>query len=180
MAHATFISIKAEGEGCVERAQQLLFDAIGKPKPATRVQRTRARREASAVINAQPTDYEKIEARSAVAMALCQFIAGLGVGAEFQAPDFNNWLHENQLAPDSSAYEPRCTGAMFRRLVEVGAVEKAGVRTSTGGTHTNYNATPRTVYRVLRKHIAPGLLTATRDELDHALGRHNAPRSLPA
>ncbi len=117
---------------------------------ATDAERAEATARAADTISAEPRNRAKREARDQVRTALLAYIEKLDVGADFQAPDFNNALHESGLAPDPDVYDARATGGMFRRLVGAGVLTITGQRMCAGGKFTNFNSTMRPVYRVVR------------------------------
>lgn len=117
------------------------------PRIAGPNERTLARRHAHAVAAraAESESHAKAEALAQVKRCLIRFLEAMHAdGREFQACDFNNWLHECGECPDG--FEGRSTGGMFLKLAREGSIKKVGFRANSGGRFTNYRATPRAVY----------------------------------
>lgn len=91
---------------------------------------------------------ERSLAMAALEARFAEFLRRVGVGGEFQSSDFTAWLAETGERP--TEIDGRATGAIVRRLSLAGVLRSAGYRTNAGSPRTNYNATPRIVWRVER------------------------------
>lgn len=77
---------------------------------------------------------------------LWKFIRTHDLGHEFQAVDFSHWAAQQPQFEEG--VDLRSTGGMFRTMVSAGVLEQIGFRNNGGNRDSNYNGTPRTVYRV--------------------------------
>lgn len=77
---------------------------------------------------------------------LWAYIRKHDLGHEFQAVDFSHWAAQQPQFEEG--VDLRSTGGMFRAMVSAGVLEQIGFRSNGGNKDTNYNGTPRTVYRI--------------------------------
>lgn len=79
---------------------------------------------------------------------LLDYLRRFPIGREFQAIDFNHWLDSQREQPDEEILDRRCTGGLFRQLVNAGILAQVGFRNNGGDKARGYNGTPRTVYAI--------------------------------
>ena len=124
------------------------------PRPSSPAQRTIARERAGRDIDraADPAAADAQRALRRVKALLVGWINALpGPDPEFQACDFTRWLIDSGQRPDPALFDLRGLGSAYVALAHTGAVETVGVRNNAGSVKSNYNATPRSVYRRRRE-----------------------------
>jgi hypothetical protein len=126
--------------------------ALDRPSIASRIDRQsiHATQQAQRGESVFAANKARSEAMSIVAGGLADFIHQLGVGAEFQGVDFTTRMYQLKLWPDTSVFDRRATGAMYKRLMTRGVIEIVGYRPDGGCKHTDHNSSVRPVFKILR------------------------------
>lgn len=136
------------------REPQLTFahECASRPLVAGPGARAHARHEAhaTALAAASPENPVRFAALEAVRARLHEFIARLGIGAEFQAVDFLNWLDATGQRPSDGSIDLRASGGLFLRLRHTGVLVPNGYRPNCGGELKGYSSTPRVVWKIAR------------------------------
>lgn len=135
-----------------------LREEMRAPAPAGPGRRETARQDALDVAHraARSESPARQAALDAVDRELRAWIARLGVGRAFQSADFNEHLLRAGLRPDPALVEPRSVGGLIIRLRNEGVIACAGYRSNAGSELSNYNATTRPVWRIVRLPGEPG------------------------
>lgn len=97
------------------------------------------------------TDPAKDAAIRALRVLLCDYLAGLGVGATFQSVNFTAWLDQTGQRP--RGLDLRCLGGMLGTLLKHGYLVAVGFAPDGGNPHTpgsRHNSANRPVFRIAR------------------------------
>ncbi|MBL0920720.1 MAG: hypothetical protein IBJ10_01185 [Phycisphaerales bacterium] len=94
------------------------------------------------------TTRERAAALRALEDLLIQFIMSLGVGGEFQAADFSDWMARRGERPLS--IDHRASGSMFQRLRNERVLSFAGARNCRAISGANAHSSLRPVWRIER------------------------------